>query len=446
MNKIFSMKDKIISWKDKPIIQNTTTVQKNKNNLPTGKTATPLNLLKPQPLRIYRREISNINKNNTSTICSRTASKINDFERPNGYYVFSNPNQLIDNDIKNTFNLIAVKDNSNCCPLSTYSTGHNTVRSCISNQSTALKRCRSAGMTPKRFNPLKNNDQYYSCTRQYLNSRNMSIEQNEYNYLRYGDISIKPGSAFSQQNVYSAKGISHCNSYYISAAIGNNTLTCGVSSSDGSQITQIQVIFQDGYYDATSLQGIINNTLLANSKPILFNINYNTKTSLMEIDILSTKSVYPSSPGYLGYIYIPQSFSNVIGFPSGYYSDKYYTTAPSPVLSITPVVYYSTISFGVKPQYVTVAYKPSNSQFAQQGGVSSSALISRKKYNTITTIGGSYYTPYGSQVANALAYGGTTPGYTIKDKKGFPNTNFPVVSKYTNKISFKSNRCYRYKR
>jgi hypothetical protein len=79
-----------------------------------------------------------------------------------------------------------------------------------------------------------------------------------------------------------------------------------------------------------------------------------------------------------------------------------------------------------------VYYKPSNQRFAVQGAVSSSDLIARKKYNTITTVGDSYRTAFGNQTANALAYGVSDYGYTVKDKVGYPMKKTPTFTKYSN--------------
>jgi hypothetical protein len=62
-------------------------------------------------------------------------------------------------------------------------------------------------------------------------------------------------------------------------------------------------------------------------------------------------------------------------------------------------------------------YKPNNSQFAVQGAVSSSARIDRLKYNTITSNGGSFYSAWGAEGANAGRYQGTQEGpYFLKSK------------------------------
>jgi hypothetical protein len=73
-------------------------------------------------------------------------------------------------------------------------------------------------------------------------------------------------------------------------------------------------------------------------------------------------------------------------------------------------------------------YKPNNPQFAQQGAVSASSLITRKKYDSITNSSAIYRNAFGLQVANALAYGVPENGYTIKDKIGYPNKCTPVFS------------------
>jgi len=81
-----------------------------------------------------------------------------------------------------------------------------------------------------------------------------------------------------------------------------------------------------------------------------------------------------------------------------------------------------------------ITYNPSNSRFSVQGAVSSGDLIKSKKYEAITTIGDSYRTAYGNQTANALAYGVSDYGYTIKDKIGFPMKKTPVFPKYSNEM------------
>ena len=73
-------------------------------------------------------------------------------------------------------------------------------------------------------------------------------------------------------------------------------------------------------------------------------------------------------------------------------------------------------------------YKPSNEKFSIQGATTSGDLITRKNYNTITTVGGSFRTIYGSGMANAMAYGVPNAGGTnLKEKIGYPLTQTPCV-------------------
>jgi len=73
-------------------------------------------------------------------------------------------------------------------------------------------------------------------------------------------------------------------------------------------------------------------------------------------------------------------------------------------------------------------YKPSNSQFSTQGAVSSSSLVSRKKYDTVNTIAARTGTVLGQNTANALAYSTYSGTYTIKDKLGFPRKCTPKIT------------------
>jgi hypothetical protein len=76
-----------------------------------------------------------------------------------------------------------------------------------------------------------------------------------------------------------------------------------------------------------------------------------------------------------------------------------------------------------------IYYKPSNPQFAEQGAVSSSSRILRKKFDTITTVGSSLSKPYGMGLANALSYGVPYSGFNLKDKMGYPQKCTPSVTR-----------------
>ena len=80
-------------------------------------------------------------------------------------------------------------------------------------------------------------------------------------------------------------------------------------------------------------------------------------------------------------------------------------------------------------KYVKAYYKPSNSKFATQGGVSSGARLERLKYDNVQKVAASYTTPFGKAVANALHLGS---GYTIKDKIGTSAECIPTIDQYKN--------------
>jgi hypothetical protein len=90
--------------------------------------------------------------------------------------------------------------------------------------------------------------------------------------------------------------------------------------------------------------------------------------------------------------------------------------------------------------FAPIYYKPNNSQFAQQGGVSSSSLTNRIKYDNINKV--SYQTSntrLGNSVANAFAYGVSENPYTLKDKIGYPNIKTPIIDKYTGELKCNPN-------
>lgn len=85
--------------------------------------------------------------------------------------------------------------------------------------------------------------------------------------------------------------------------------------------------------------------------------------------------------------------------------------------------------------YVPVYYKPSNSKFANQGGVSASSNIQRKKYDTITNAGYKLQSTFGKETANALSYSTTNSSiYHLKKKIGYPNKQTPIFKKVTGEL------------
>lgn len=78
--------------------------------------------------------------------------------------------------------------------------------------------------------------------------------------------------------------------------------------------------------------------------------------------------------------------------------------------------------------------KPSNNRFKTQGGVSSSDLIARVRYEEITNAASQTANAYGAETANALAYGVNATIYTNKDRNGYGIVSTPVIDKYSGEL------------
>jgi hypothetical protein len=418
------------SWKDQVFYQVSSFISENKNN---SQTLGINQLMKPMPLKIYRREIASVAP---STSCSsRISYSINELYQPGS--------TIISNTIPSRNGLVNIIDNPVTECKST---------SCNINMPDvdARRRVRSAGMIRKKYNPEKNNDSYCSDSNQYLVSRNRTFSQNQYHFIRQGNGSVKPGSSLSNDNLYSPNGISHCIQPYISSANNNNLFQYVWIDNVIYNVT-----IPDGQYDIVKLNQMFQNAMVQNntyfissqtSNQFLFQFTYDSANNKVVLDIspcsdiidLSTKlfkpgySAYEPSTWYdhvthivdvsnsSPYVIIPVSnFKNIIGFSPGSYN------ASTQQSNITPFI---------TSNYVKMNYKPNNSQFGVQGAVSGSNLILRKKYDTITDGGAKMKAAYGSATASALAYGVSDQQYTLKQKMGYPITQTPVICKYTGQV------------
>ena len=156
----------IIAWKGKTFNQITSSIKKNPG---TNNTTSTHNLFLPPPLKIYRREIANTR--NVSS-CSRRASlKIDEFDRPGGSIINSafpaKANGLV-NTIDNNLPNNTCEEPGTCLAF-------------LSPAMNAKRRCRSAGMIHQKYD-MKNRAKYYTNTNQYLTSRNISYEKNQFQY------------------------------------------------------------------------------------------------------------------------------------------------------------------------------------------------------------------------------------------------------------------------
>lgn len=442
----------LISWKGQTFQQLTNSIQKNgeinaNTNISTSIFAT-------QPIKHYRREVAS----QSPTTCNpRISLSIDMFSIPGG----NTTNTSATNGLVNTldFNITA---NTTEIPGSCES-------ECVigTPEQNARRRVRSSGMIQKQFDISNDRKTYYTDSKQYLNSRNKTFTQNQYNYLRKGDSSAIPGDTISMNNIYTTNSTTDCKKYYLSSDTSFLYVwTHYDNDGTGNPVTSTHsVTVQAGHYDIDTINTILHNTMIenyhyaldANNIKVLFvKIIYNSYTDKFEITYTPMDSAtfttnnysYPvietiygavsvddtlNGDGYklstlpadanisvvpwifqatTKYVYISVSnnvFSQMIGFTA--------QTYPLDTSSGTSITETSNSVPLVRSRYNRVYYKPNNSQFAQQGAVSSSSRIARLKYNSITNTANSYRSAYGPHVANALAYGVPANGYTVKDKE-----------------------------
>ena len=180
---------------------------------------------------------------------------------------------------------------------------------------------------------------------------------------------------------------------------------------------------------------------MSNSFIFLLKIVYNNYYNKVELQVYSTANypisnfVAPVGATWTSFLHSPadtvpqfvignNEFQNVVGFAHTSYP---LIRAANPTRNQGFV---SNMKHSVFPSYALVSYKPNNKRFAQQGGASGSSLIQRKKYDTIQTVASSYNNIFGSQVANAMAYGVSEQVYTLKSRLGYPGKKTPVFPKY----------------
>lgn len=199
-----------IKWKGPTVSQVSAGVRLNKLTRPTdlaNNIITGRRLFKALPLKIYRREIATVHVKCTP----RTSLKIKDFDMPGGTIISNySTTGTTRTGLVNTTEILY--ENNSCQHPSTNNTTAKAVcNTFLSTEANALRRVRSSGMIKRKFNTSANNDTYYTSTAQYLNSRNLSFQQNQYFHIRTGDATVKPGTAKAVSNIYQANGINHCN-------------------------------------------------------------------------------------------------------------------------------------------------------------------------------------------------------------------------------------------
>jgi hypothetical protein len=417
-----------IPWKSIPIFnQLTTTIKKNKD---TNEDTNHERFLRPGPLKINRREIAaNIPLNSS---CSRFSCSIDELNRPNGYIITD-----ISNGLANTLDI----------QIPNSYTEQNKCSDAVSSKTAipcnALRRCRSSGMIKKNIDLSRGDSAYFTNTNQYLVSRSKTFKQNQYSQVRYEDTSLLTNPSNGNGRFYIPNGFSHCqNPYYDGVAnpfqykwIDGNIYTVSIPAGYYN-VYDLNAAFR--FVMTTNKHYFVNSTTV--SSAFLLNISYNTNYGKVELQVFSTNH-FPSSQYMLpisatwtsptdtvpSFIISNNRFQEVIGFSQGNYP-----AVTNPVTQNQGFV--SNMPNLINPSYIIKSYKPKNHKFAQEGGVSGSSLIQRKKYDTIQTVAASYNNIFGSQVANAMSYGVSEQVYTLKSRLGFPMKKTPVISKITGEV------------
>jgi hypothetical protein len=186
-------------WKGKTFKQIVSAIQKNTtqlnvNNRANNYTAIKNNIFLPQPLKIYRKEIASVPL--TAPAIPRTGVSIDEMNRPGGSitvtsYTSPKPTGL-DGFVLDAHEA-GVSSNTTEYP----GVCTNLTSGGLCTEFNARRRVRSCGNMKK---------SYISNTQQYLNSRNKTFQQNQYNYLVSGNATSDAGGPLAQQNVYSAQG------------------------------------------------------------------------------------------------------------------------------------------------------------------------------------------------------------------------------------------------
>lgn len=198
---------RLFSWKGRTLSEISSVLKKN-NSVTTNKT----NIMKPLPLKHYRKELRT---QTTTTIRGnpRISTSIrSQMETPGNTIVESrSQNTCIDHN-KNTLHVVLenTKTNHPCnsCEVLTVDTKYPSkyIRS-MSQADNAKRRVRSAGMNRPRYDTLKNNrSENYNSASQYLHSRNLTYEQNQFHNIRVEN----PQN--SANNVYASNTIQYCGS------------------------------------------------------------------------------------------------------------------------------------------------------------------------------------------------------------------------------------------
>ena len=427
----------IVNWKhvDNTFTQISSGIKFNKPDVTTDKSA----YFRALPLKLYRREIVT----DTAVSNPRTSGRIFDFDRPGGT-ITTDTNDCIG--IKSTQIINTSVDkgcDENCSVF-------------LSAEDNARRRVRSSGMIIKKYNANTTAPSYFTDTKQYLESRSLSYKSNSNFHVYSGDVTSSAGSSGASQNIYTSSSGQNCKK--------ENLSTEGSFKYIWFDDISYNVVIPAGEYDVNDLNNILHTTMANNyhyfveeptqRKIFPISLKYTQEDGYMVLEAIGynkssitnyTGPVDPikleNPPSWFAYIPDSPSTKNVQLWFDNTSSTELYKKMGSVILTHKlPAI--NTIGLGITqeafntktafyPKRKIVYYKPSNHGFSTQGAVSSSDLITRRKYNTINTVAGSMRSAYGDHTASAVAYGVPSYGYTKKDKIGYPMKKTPTFSKYS---------------
>ena len=425
----------VINWKGTTFQQISAGIKYNR--IQNGANSGPGDIFRARPLRLYRKEIAS----SASTQCNaRTSTSIDDLNRPGGTITTSVSSN------GGLANIIEIDYPNNTCE---HPSTQELCSTFLSAEANARRRVRSSGMIRPKYNA--SNESYYTTSGQYLSNRNRAFEQNQYFHIRVGDNVAKPGSTSSIQNVYSPNGLSGCMKAEVISPLtfqykwinGNDynvTLPVGFYDIDGINIILYETMRNNYHY-------YVEAPMSTNVYLLKFEYDVNTGRAFIKSTVTNT-TIHPASiysfpavanPTLIAWtidgsipvtldganpsVVVNSALSTIIGFEIGTYPSAQNNTTNQTISGSSPAK--------LQPAYA-IYYKPNNPQFAVQGAVSSGDLINRKKYDTVTSVGASFRSAYGDATANALAYGSSMYGYTIKDKIGYPQKKIPTFPKNRN--------------
>ena len=408
------------------------------------------------PLKMSRREIATNMPQSSGCAHSRNSVSIDELSRPGGSII----NSAVTGDVSKSGGLVNVIESPKPLDLTQTYGCNGAATSYTCTEQNARRRCRSSGIIKRTYDQARSEIAYFTNTNQYLVSRSKTFLQNQYRHVRLNDVSIVTNPLVSKE-VYSPNGISHCPKTVIHTALTFSYYWINADFTGEVDPTPYEVTIPPGSYDVRDFNSAFESAMIANThyfvysstyaKVFLMKIIYNNTNGKLEIQSFPSDAVnnatysipinsdwsIPEVSTVPVFEFPPTAIQTIVGFSAGRYPNTTLTSNANQ--SEQSIGFLSNLSHSLYPSYSIVNYKPSNNRFATQGGVSSSDMTVRVKYETITRNVLATSATMGSHVGNAMSYGVSEQPYTLKDRIGYPVNKTPVIDKYTGQLKCKEN-------